>query len=215
MGERYGRSRAALPLYHPLRQPRPIQRSAFGDHSSGRAADSGSPRWTRAPRRFYALRGYGMRCLLPAGKPGRPTARRGGPLSVLRRVRSSFRSLSSWGCVVCSSLVVVSRRRPLVPAPGVWACSVYVGRPSPLGSPFPVSRFGRAGSIQQYRVWLRAEVRAGLAGRGGPAWSALVAIAGLVRAGLVVHLVCWCAPLPCHGEVVAAAVSWLLSSGRV
>lgn len=116
---------------------------------------------------------------------------------------------------VSSSLVVVSRRHPVLPAAGVWACAVYVGRPSPLGSPFSVARFGRAGSIQRYRVWLRDQVQAGLAGRGGAAWRQLLGIVALVRAGIQVQLACWCHPLACHAAVVARAVAWLLASGRV
>jgi len=45
-----------------------------------------------------------MRCLLPAGYPGRPSACSGGPLSVLRRVRSSL-----WLFVVGGSSCVLRR----------------------------------------------------------------------------------------------------------
>jgi len=199
MGERYGRSRAALPLYH-LAPATPDQRSAYG----GRFKRAGCGLWIASLDRGTApiLCPAGVwYALPPASGLSRPA------FGVLRwsAVRAAARSVVALafrrrGFVVCaSSLLVVSRRHPVVPAPGVWACSVYIGRPSPLGSPFPISRFGRAGSIQRYRAWLRSQVQAGLAGRGGPAWRALLAIAGLVRAGLVVHLVCWCAPLACHG----------------
>jgi hypothetical protein len=118
---------------------------------------------------------------------------------------------------MAGSLVVVSRRvAPVVPAPAVWAVSVYVGRPSALGNPFSVSRYGsRPVVIQLYRRWLWAEVRRGLAGAGGPAWVALLGIVRLVAAGTEVRLACWCSPLPCHADVVASAVRWLLSSGQV
>jgi len=105
---------------------------------------------------------------------------------------------------------------------------VYVGRAcagwpgSPLGNPFRLSRsVGRARSIRCYRSWLWASVvQPALAGRPLPAWEASVwaalrALAVRVAAGESVVLGCWCAPLPCHGDVVAACVRWLVSSGEV
>jgi Domain of unknown function (DUF4326) len=66
---------------------------------------------------------------------------------------------------------------------------VYVGRPSPFGNPFVIGRDGdRAAVIGKYRAWLLAKparverVRRELAGK---------------------ILGCWCAPLPCHGDVLA------------
>jgi hypothetical protein len=71
---------------------------------------------------------------------------------------------------------------------------VYVGRPSLWGNPCLVGRDGtRAQVIARYRRWLWAQLRrdpdllAPLVGR---------------------DLVCWCAPLPCHAEVLAAAIAW-------
>jgi hypothetical protein len=65
---------------------------------------------------------------------------------------------------------------------------VYVGRPSKWGNPFKVGIHGtRTEVIKRYRAWiseqpeLMAEVR--------------------ILKGRV--LGCWCAPLPCHAEVLA------------
>jgi hypothetical protein len=61
---------------------------------------------------------------------------------------------------------------------------VYVGRPSKWGNPFVIGRDGtRAECITQYREWL--------AHRKLP-----------MRALRGKHLVCHCAPLPCHADVL-------------
>lgn len=66
--------------------------------------------------------------------------------------------------------------------------AVYVGRPSPYGNPFEIGKDGdRAAVIELYRAWiltqpaLLAKVRSELKGK---------------------DLVCWCAPLPCHADVL-------------
>lgn len=77
------------------------------------------------------------------------------------------------------------------PPPG----AVYVGRPSLWGNPYKVPLCVRSLPIEeqhrllveQYGQWLRvnpelvARVRRELAGK---------------------HLVCWCAPLPCHADIL-------------
>ena len=73
---------------------------------------------------------------------------------------------------------------------------VYVGRPNPRvagggpwGNPFKLDRDGdRATVIARYRAWLLGQ-------------PALVARARAELRGKV--LGCWCAPLPCHGDVLA------------
>jgi Domain of unknown function (DUF4326) len=66
---------------------------------------------------------------------------------------------------------------------------VYVGQPSPFGNPFVIGRDGKRGAvIGQYRTWLLAQ-------------PALVERVRRELAGKV--LGCWCAPLPCHGDVLA------------
>ena len=68
---------------------------------------------------------------------------------------------------------------------------VYIGRPSKWGNPFSIGKDGdRAAVIKKFREWvfaperaaLRAEARRELHGQG---------------------LYCYCAPLPCHGDVWA------------
>ena len=68
--------------------------------------------------------------------------------------------------------------------------AVYVGRPSQWGNPFKIGPKGtRSLIIKDYRDWLwhpgnealRQRVRAELRGK---------------------DLVCWCAPKPCHADVL-------------
>lgn len=66
--------------------------------------------------------------------------------------------------------------------------AVYIGRPGPWGNPFVIGEDGdRAEVIQRYEAWLLAQpemierMRSELRGK---------------------DLVCWCAPLPCHGNII-------------
>jgi len=64
---------------------------------------------------------------------------------------------------------------------------VYIGRPSKWGNPFVIGRDGtRAEVIDKYRHWLLAQPQL---------MTALPELAGKV-------LGCWCAPRPCHGDVL-------------
>ncbi|MCW5702203.1 MAG: DUF4326 domain-containing protein [Bradyrhizobium sp.] len=65
---------------------------------------------------------------------------------------------------------------------------VYVGRPSKWGNPFVIGRDGsRADVIAKYRAWIVAQP---------DLMGALEELRGR-------DLVCWCAPLACHGDVLA------------
>ncbi len=65
---------------------------------------------------------------------------------------------------------------------------VYIGRPSKWGNPFVIGKDGtRSEVIQKYRKWLnsnpdlRADAKKELRGK---------------------NLVCFCAPLACHGDIL-------------
>ncbi len=80
----------------------------------------------------------------------------------------------------------------------------YIGRPSVLGNPYSIGMHGdRDEVIVRYRIWLqdRMELRDDKA-----VLDRMDELADLVRCGQHVHLLCWCAPLPCHGDVVAEFV---------
>lgn len=66
--------------------------------------------------------------------------------------------------------------------------AVYVGRPSKWGNPFTIGRDGdRNTVIEKFRAWLATQPQI--------VWEAKQELAGK-------DLVCWCAPLPCHGDVL-------------
>lgn len=98
-------------------------------------------------------------------------------------------------------ILVLSRRADLSdPLPGVTR--VYVGRPSPLGNPFPMrSEADRNLVVHQYHEWLRKQYRS--CGRVRDELERLLVIA---QAGPL-ELVCWCAPLACHADVIAEALN--------
>lgn len=71
--------------------------------------------------------------------------------------------------------------------------AVYVGRPSKWGNPYKIGQkvnevsIIRDESIGFYKAWLEVEI---LEGRLNPK-----ELAGK-------NLVCWCAPLPCHADIL-------------
>lgn len=82
---------------------------------------------------------------------------------------------------------------------------VYVGRPSPLGNPYALERDGsREQVIAQYRRWLWTQLQR----PGSPQERKLRRLLAQARTGEL-ELLCWCAPLPCHAEVVRSALLWL------
>jgi hypothetical protein len=65
---------------------------------------------------------------------------------------------------------------------------VYIGRPSVWGNPFVIGRDGtRDKVIRKYAAWLQTQPQ-------------LLARLPELRGKV---LGCWCAPLPCHGDVLA------------
>ena len=65
---------------------------------------------------------------------------------------------------------------------------VYIGRPSKWGNPFEIGRDGtREQVIAKYEKWLAQQPH-------------LLAALGELRGKV---LGCWCAPLACHGNVLA------------
>ncbi|MBY5760212.1 DUF4326 domain-containing protein [Rhizobium leguminosarum] len=63
----------------------------------------------------------------------------------------------------------------------------YIGRPDILGNPFVIGRDGtRAEVIAKYRRWAPKQPHI------------MAALPQLIGKDLI----CWCAPLPCHGDVL-------------
>ena len=74
---------------------------------------------------------------------------------------------------------------------------IYVGRPSVWGNPFVVGKDGtREECIERYRTWIVTQAE--LIGR-------LHELEGKV-------LACWCAPKPCHGEVLVELVEAMVAA---
>lgn len=78
-------------------------------------------------------------------------------------------------------------------------CDIYVGRPNgrrklkghPLANPYPlVSGVSREEVIADYAVWLAVELRA-------------TEVKQLLNDMRGKRLGCWCAPLPCHADILA------------
>jgi hypothetical protein len=92
------------------------------------------------------------------------------------------------------------------PLPG----QAYVGRPSPLGNPFQLGLDGsRAEVIARYRLWLWARIQ----DPGSIQRRELERLLVRAQAGRL-ELLCWCAPLACHAEVIRSALTWLAKQQR-
>ena len=64
---------------------------------------------------------------------------------------------------------------------------VYIGRPTRWGNPFKIGRDGdRATVIDKYRRWITS-----------------MGLEKDLHELVGKRLACWCAPLPCHGDVLA------------
>jgi hypothetical protein len=90
-------------------------------------------------------------------------------------------------CIVLDDGIrVYSKRAGSKPPPD----AVYVGRPTVWGNPFVVGVHGAQGEcVELYRRWIQEDDQASLRER------AQRELRGR-------SLVCWCAPLPCHADVL-------------
>lgn len=84
---------------------------------------------------------------------------------------------------------------------------VYIGRPSVLGNPFPMSNESqRTGVVALYREWLQKRYH-----DDASVFSELHQLADRVNDGESIALQCWCAPCACHGDVIVEAIEWINS----
>lgn len=72
-----------------------------------------------------------------------------------------------------------------------------------------LDRHERAKVIGEFRVDLENDIAVN-----GPMSQAIDEIVALVLAGEEVCLHCWCSPLPCHGDVIAAEVMKRVAARR-
>ena len=83
------------------------------------------------------------------------------------------------------------------------ARGIYVGRPSPLGNPFPLHHEAtRAQVIRDYEDWLAEQ----LLDPRSPASIELHRLAALARTQDL-FLVCWCAPKACHADIIKRTIA--------
>jgi hypothetical protein len=82
---------------------------------------------------------------------------------------------------------------------------IYVGRPTALGNPFTVKEFGKGNCINKYeeRLWACMATD-------NPVRRGIVALTDRYVADGALTLACWCAPAPCHAEVIARMIEWLI-----
>lgn len=85
------------------------------------------------------------------------------------------------------------KSREEIPEP--W---LYVGRGTPLGNPYTVDEHGLERAMNGYREWL---------------WKRIVhrdpgVLAELGKITAEIHLVCSCAPRPCHANTIVKAWKW-------
>lgn len=75
---------------------------------------------------------------------------------------------------------------------------VYIGRPSIAGNPFQITKeHSRDDVIKQYREWLPINFRTSK-----KLQEFIIACQQRHLSGEHIKLVCYCAPLPCHGDVI-------------
>jgi hypothetical protein len=78
-----------------------------------------------------------------------------------------------------------------------------IARPSILGNPFIIGRDGdRDTVIARYSLWLKQEYV-----KGGEVYEEIHRLAALYKRDGVLRLSCFCKPAPCHGDILAKAIS--------
>jgi hypothetical protein len=76
----------------------------------------------------------------------------------------------------------------------------YIGRPSPLGNPFKITpNFSREDVIFRYRKWIYEAIK----NKDEKVVNELKRLLKMLKENGKLILICWCAPLSCHGDVIA------------
>lgn len=77
--------------------------------------------------------------------------------------------------------------------------TIYIGRPSVLGNPYLIGKDGdRSKVIFLYRSWLHSKIKL----KDKAVLAVLDEIRKIEKKHKTCYLVCWCKPLPCHGDVI-------------
>lgn len=86
--------------------------------------------------------------------------------------------------------------------------SEYIGRGSPLGNPFTLKDHTREDAIAAYRVWLMEQIQEG----NKEIIDELDRLAQIVISKGTLNLRCYCAPKPCHGDVIKGILMEAINS---
>ncbi len=101
---------------------------------------------------------------------------------------------------------------------------IYCGRQmpgqpaSPLGNPFHLDKDGnRDQCVQLFKedLWRALNNKPCLRLNGPAAKQELSRISQLAQPNKTITLFCWCAPEPCHCDVIRAALLWLRRSNQI
>ncbi len=82
----------------------------------------------------------------------------------------------------------------------------YVGRPSPLGNPYPLSHYEREESIRLYKRWLWHKI----IHKDEDVIRELDRLLHVYAVDGELQLECWCAPKACHADVIKRVLIWKL-----
>lgn len=83
---------------------------------------------------------------------------------------------------------------------------IYIGRPSLLSNPYAIGKDGtRDEVLEWYRAWLWRQIKLR-----GEVYRELQRLAAKAKDEDLV-LICWCAPKPCHADLVKRAIEWMRS----
>ena len=85
----------------------------------------------------------------------------------------------------------------------------YIGRPSPLGNPFTVKQHGHGTAIDLFKDWLNIQ----WVTNNQPVIRELLRLAMELRDNKEITLICWCAPKPCHGNIIGKALINIVEKG--
>lgn len=102
------------------------------------------------------------------------------------------------------TIKVISRRTASKPE---LARAIYVGRPTPLGNPWTLPKGEDPGAtLDKYKAWLNLQWTT----QNSVVVKALKDLAQIYIERGELTLACWCAPNPCHADVIAAAVEAII-----
>lgn len=100
-----------------------------------------------------------------------------------------------------------NKRKSSSATPEAYEVIFNIDRPNPLANPYAITKTqNRQEVIMAFRKALDLDIRQ----RSGPRYQEICRIAQCVLDGQDVILMCWCQPLPCHGQVIKEAIEQMV-----